>query len=60
MTGNVDRLTAALAGRFIIQRELGQGRMATVYPTQDRDTVFLRHRAKRAGVTGPAPCFAHG
>ena len=33
-----DRLTAALADRYRIERELGQGGMATVYLAQD-----LRH-----------------
>ena len=32
---SVDRLTAALAGRYTIERELGQGGMATVYLAHD-------------------------
>ena len=35
MTGVPDRLTAALADRYLIQRELGAGGMATVYLAQD-------------------------
>ena len=38
MTGSLDRLRAALADRYRIERELGQGGMATVYLAQD-----LRH-----------------
>ena len=29
------RVTAALAGRYAIERELGRGEMATVYPAKD-------------------------
>jgi serine/threonine protein kinase/tetratricopeptide (TPR) repeat protein len=35
MTGAVDRLTTALADRYIIERELGAGGMATVYLARD-------------------------
>jgi serine/threonine protein kinase len=43
MTGVVGRLTAALADRYRIERELGQGGMATVYLAQD-----LKHDRKVA------------
>ncbi len=43
MTGVVSRLTAALADRYTIERELGQGGMATVYLAQD-----LKHHRKVA------------
>ncbi len=43
MTLTPDRLTAALADRYRIERELGQGGMATVYLAQD-----LRHDRKVA------------
>jgi len=41
--GVVDRLTAALSDRYVIERELGAGGMATVYLAQD-----LRHERKVA------------
>ena len=43
MTTPVDRLTTALSGRYEIERELGQGGMATVYLARD-----LRHQRKVA------------
>ncbi|MFL5517841.1 MAG: serine/threonine-protein kinase, partial [Gemmatimonadales bacterium] len=43
MSGDVGRLTAALSDRYRLQRELGQGGMATVYLAQD-----LRHDRKVA------------
>src|SRR5678816_4260055 len=42
-TTTVDRLAAALADRYRIERELGQGGMATVYLAQD-----LKHDRKVA------------
>ncbi|HSE67715.1 MAG TPA: protein kinase, partial [Gemmatimonadales bacterium] len=43
MTTTTDRLAAALADRYRIERELGQGGMATVYLAED-----LKHRRKVA------------
>jgi serine/threonine protein kinase len=43
MSGITDRLTAALADRYRIERELGQGGMATVYLAED-----LKHKRKVA------------
>ena len=43
MTGVVDRLRAALADRYTIERELGSGGMATVYLAHD-----LKHHRKVA------------
>ena len=42
-TDQVERLNAALAGRYAIERELGSGGMATVYLADD-----LKHRRKVA------------
>ena len=39
----VDRLNAALEGRYVIQRELGEGGMVTVYLADD-----LKHERKVA------------
>ena len=35
MSDPVSRLNAALGGRYSIERELGEGRMATVYLADD-------------------------
>jgi serine/threonine-protein kinase len=43
MTQTGDRLSAALADRYRIERELGQGGMATVYLAED-----LKHHRKVA------------
>jgi serine/threonine protein kinase/Flp pilus assembly protein TadD len=39
MTGLIDRLQQALAGRYLLEREVGRGGMATVHLAQD-----LKHR----------------
>ncbi len=44
-----ERLTAALANRYVIERELGQGGMAAVYLAQD-----LKRDRKRSLRAGPA------
>jgi eukaryotic-like serine/threonine-protein kinase len=43
MSDPVDRLNAALEGRYAIERELGEGGMATVYLADD-----LKHERKVA------------
>ena len=43
MAGILDRLKAALADRYRIERELGSGGMATVYLAQD-----VKHHRKVA------------
>ena len=43
MTSGTERLAAALADRYRIERELGQGGMATVYLARD-----LRHQREVA------------
>ena len=47
-----DRLAAALAGRYRLERELGQGGMATVYLAED-----LRHR-RRVAIKVMKPAVA--
>jgi len=52
VTDALDRLRAALAGRYTIERELGQGGMATVYLAEDlkhhRPVALKRTRAAPA------------
>ena len=43
MTDSVSRLNAALEGRYVIERELGEGGMATVYLADD-----IKHERKVA------------
>ena len=43
MSDVVARLNAALEGRYRVERELGEGEMATVYLAED-----LKHRRKVA------------
>src|SRR5213592_1469052 len=59
-TDQLERLNAALGGRYAIERELGSGGMATVYLADD-----LKHRRKvavkvlrpeLASAIGPARC----
>ncbi|MGN6393473.1 MAG: protein kinase domain-containing protein [Gemmatimonadales bacterium] len=53
MTADLDRLRAALADRYHIERELGQGGMATVYLAQD-----LRH-GRKVAIKVLKPELAH-
>jgi serine/threonine-protein kinase len=39
MADQVERLKAALAERYVIERELGRGGMATVYLARDADAA---------------------
>ena len=56
MSDPVSRLNAALEGRYAIERELGEGGMATVYLADD-----LRHEQSRLQgwwkMHGIARCF---
>ncbi len=56
MTGMIDRLNTALAGRYRIGRELGRGGMATVYLAEDlkhgRNVALKVLRPELAAVLG--------
>ena len=56
MTGNLARLTTALADRYAIERELGAGGMATVYLARDlkhdRDVALKVLRPELAAALG--------
>ncbi|MEP7325530.1 MAG: serine/threonine-protein kinase [Gemmatimonadota bacterium] len=56
MTDTIDRLTAALADRYRIERELGQGGMATVYLAED----LKHHRQVAVKVLRPELAAALG
>ena len=57
MTDQLDRLTAALADRYAIERELGAGGMATVYLAEDlkhhRNVAVKVLRPELAATLGP-------
>ncbi len=46
MSDPVERLNAALEGRYAIERELGEGGMATVYLAKDPLAPFWGWRAR--------------
>ena len=57
MTALLDRVTSAFGGRYLIERELGRGGMATVYLAQDpkhgRAVALKVLRPELAATIGP-------
>ena len=49
MADLLERLKAVLADRYRIERELGSGGMATVYPAQDLKHNFFEWLRERVG-----------
>ncbi len=58
MSDPVSRLNAALEGRYAIERELGEGGMATVYLAKDlkhnRNVALKVLKPELAAVVGPS------
>ena len=56
MFGPVARLNAALEGRYAIERELGEGGMATVYrrltATSHLEDTLTKRRARNEALAG--------
>ena len=53
MTDDLDRLQAALAGRYVIERELGRGGMATVYQRLAPSRPRCSHQPARPASQKP-------
>ena len=62
MSDPLARLTAALADKYRIEREIGAGGMATVYLARDlkhdREVVLKVLRPELAATLGPRPDLA--
>ena len=61
----MQRLSAALADRHAIERELGQGGMATVHLAEDTNTTAVRSRCPsrtpcRSRAKSPTRCASSG
>ncbi len=62
MSDSVSRLNAALEGRYAIERELGEGGMATVYLADDLDWEKILWNGKsldEAWICAAARCGVH-